>query len=282
MFRNAGLPLSVIALVVFATGCVTDYGGRPGEMTAGEAKMWGQEAAISGFSSFYDGTWSPAVRYNHKLAVTDVTINAYQNPVFAAFSRDGIVDRDGDDIQGNAGSLTGFPATPAGKFNNGVKSVDRTPGAPCEFFANIKQDYTGGPGPGIAFCFSGAVEEIDKDLALQDAFASLDDLFTQIWAGTLASSFTVELASITLNGGAPLALLNPLSVGMTHNGFRPINVALDFSTPGGQELLQTLLDNTVHGEGNTLSFGFAGGLSLPMPVYMSVAFNHDALRDALQ
>src|SRR2546425_9506627 len=96
-------------------------------------------------------------------------------------------------IQGRAGTL-------GGKFQNGVAAVDNAPGFPCGFASNITKDYTGGPGPGLLICYSRSVEEVDKDLALQDAFASADQLLGSIWAGTLASSFTVELTSVTLNG----------------------------------------------------------------------------------
>src|SRR2546427_607893 len=168
-----------------AMACATDYAGRAGEMTQGEARLWGKEVAISGFSPFYDGTWSKSVAYNRKTGAGSVTINNYRNKVFAAFSRDGLVDRDGDDIQGRAGSTT-------------------------------------------------------------------------------------------------IPLSNPLSVSMAHNGFRPMRAAVDLSTPGGQELLRVLLNNTQNMQPITVAAGFNGGMGISAPVYVQVAVNHDALAAGLK
>lgn len=277
--------LAVGFTAILLAGCITDYGGRFGEMTEGEAKLWGKEIAqLSSPPSPYDGTWAATVKYNLKgqtvPGVGKVTIYGYQNPVFGAFSRDGTVDRDGDDVQGRAGTLSGFPATPAGQYVNGAWSVDNTPGAPCEFFANIKQDLTGGASPPAALCIFGFAEEIDKDMALQDAFASLDDLLKQIWAGTLRGAFQVDLTSITLNG-TPVDLGSAFGIDVQHNGFRPINMALDFTSPGGQALIQALLDNTVDGEATEIGLGFSGGMTLQLPVFMTLAFNHETLRSML-
>ena len=273
---------TVVGMASFmAMACATDYAGRKGEMTQGEAKLWGKDFAISGFSPFYDGTWTKTVAYNRKSGGGSVTINNYQNKVFASFSRDGIVDRDGDNIQGRGGSLTAFPATPAGKFQNGIKAVDNTPGAPCEFSANIIKDYTGGPGGGVYVCYFGFVEEVDADLALQQAFASADQLLGSIWAGTLASQFNIEVSSVTLNG-TTIPLSNPLSISVMHNGFRPINAAVDLSTPGGQELLRDLLNNTPNMQPVSVAVGFNGGMAMSAPVYLQVAFNHDGLAAGLK
>jgi hypothetical protein len=277
MLRKAASAVSIVAASFTWVACVTDYPGRAGERTSAEAKLWGFEGAIMTTpASPYDGTWAPTVKYDRSRP-GPVGIFVYQNPVFAAFSRDGIVDRDGDDIQGRAGSLTAFPATPAGKFNNGIYSEDNTPGLPCEFFANVKKDWTGGPGPAIAVCFSNFVEEVDKDLALQqDAFGSLDELFGAIWAGTLARSFTLELTSLTLNG-ATVPLETAFGISVTHNGVRTISQALDLSSPGGQALLRAILANTTSGAAYHVGLGFNGGLQINTPVFMQVAFNHDAL-----
>ncbi len=273
MSKKLSLAAAVGLMAALAAGCITDYGGRPGEMTEGEAKLWGKEIAISGFDVYYDGTWSQTVKYNLKTG-PPVTIMNYQNDVFASFSRDGLVDRDGDDIQGRGGTL-------GGKFKNGVEARDFTPGSPCEFFDNITKDFTGGPGASFALCIFGASEEVDKDLALQDAFASIDDLLQQIWAGTLTGAFSVELTSVTLNG-TPITLANALPIDVAHNGFRPINAAIDFSSPGGQELLQAILANTVDGEATDIGLGFNGGMGFSLPVFMTAAFNHDALMAALE
>jgi len=272
MSRKLTLTAALGLITVFAAGCITDYDGRPGEQTQGEAKLWGKEFAISGFEAAYDGTWSQTVKYNLTTGGDKVTIQNYRNPVFSSFSRDGIVDRDGDNVQGNGG-------TAGGTFLKGVTAVDVNRGT-CEFFDNITRDYTKGSGVALALCITGAIEEIDADLALQDAFASLDDMLSQIWAGTLSGAFTVELTSVTLNG-TPITLTNAVGIDVAHNGFRPINGAIDFSSPGGQELLQVILDNTVDGEPTDIAFGFNGGMGFGLPVFLTAAFNHEALRAAL-
>jgi len=272
MSRKLTLTAALGLITVFAAGCLTDYDGRAGEQTQGEAKLWGKEfAVISGTD--YDGTWSKTVAYNNKAGAAAVTINNYLNPVFSSFSRDGIVDRDGDDVQGNGGD-------DGGKFNNGIKAVDNAKGS-CEFFDNIKQDYVGDLGPAVALCITGFVEEIDSDLLLQESFASVDELLKGIWANSVGASFTVDLTSVSLNG-VPVDLLNPVTFDVAHNGFRPINAAVDLTSPGGQELIQALLDNTVDRTPVDVSFSFDGGLGFGTPLYMSVAFDHESLRSALQ
>ncbi|NIT62585.1 MAG: hypothetical protein GWO39_01910 [Gammaproteobacteria bacterium] len=85
---------------------------------------------------------------------------------------------------------------------------------------------------------------------------------------------------MTLNG-TPITLTDALSIDVAHNGFRPINAAVDFSSPGGQELLQAILDNTYDGEATDIALGFNGGMGFGLPVFMTAAFDHDALRAAL-
>lgn len=270
MFRKAALPFGVVAMAVFAVGCaITDYGGIPDHTTQAEAKLWGKEVAFSGFDPALDGTYSYTVKYGN---TGNVTILSYRNPVFASFSRDGLVDRDGDDVQGNSGTL-------GGKFNNQFVSVDHDPAA-CGFFDNITQDKSG-VGAGVALCITGFVEEIDKDLDLMDSFSSIGGLLTSIWSGSLASSFTLELTSIDING-VTYPLTSMFSMDLTHNGFRPNSLAADFSSPGGQALLQTILANTMHGVPVTLGVGFDGGMAFTLPGSLTVAFNHDALAAALQ
>jgi len=271
MFRKAGSSLAVGAMAAVAIGCaVTDYAGIPSHTTQSEAKLWGKEVAFTGFAPDLDGTYSYTVKY---APGSNVVINSYLNPGIISFSRDGLVDRDGDDIQGRSGSA-------GGKFNKQFVAVDQTPGAPCGFFANITFDKSAN-GPGLALCFFGFSEEVDKDLDLQDAFSSLGDLFAQIWSGALASSFTMQLTSVTVNG-VTIPLTNAVNLDVRHNGLRPINMAVDGSTPGAQELIRALLNNTPDGESVTLGVGFDGGLSFSLPSGMTVAVNHAALQAALK
>ena len=271
MLRKAALSAAVGAMAMVAIGCaLTDYRGIPNHQTQSEAKMWGKEIAFTGFASDLDGTYT----YTGKYAPgSPVTLNSYLNPNRVSFSRDGLVDRDGDDIQGRSGDA-------GGKFNKQFVAVDRTPGFPCEFFANITFDKSSTGAP-TALCNDSFNEEIDKDFELQDAFASLGDLFAQIWSGALATHFTVQLTSVQVNGST-VPLTNAVSMNITHNGLRPINMAVDLSSPGGQELIRALLANTPDRQPVRLGVGFGGGMAFSIPASVTVAFNHASLEKALK
>lgn len=261
--------VGLFALLAITAGCaITDYDGIPDHTTEAEAKLWGKEVSFSG-SGAGDGTYSYTVKYGNTAWNT---INTYRNPVVSSFSRDGLVDRDGDDIQGRSGDN-------GGKFANYIVSRDNVAGT-CGFGANVKQDFSGGS-VGVFLCINGFSEEVDRDLELQSDFASLDDLASQIWTGSLGSTFTADLTSITLNGTS-VDLVNALSLDMSHNGMRPINMTVDLSSPGGQELMQAILDETVHGEATSVGLGLSGGLSINLPAHLTVAFDHDAISAALQ
>jgi len=269
MLKKVALSAAIGGMAVFAVGCaITDYDGWASHMTQSEAKLWGSEVAFSGFGGDYDGTYSYTVKY---APGSPVTINSYKNPVVGSFSRDGIIDRDGDDIQGRSGIL-------GGKYNKWWVAVDRIPGS-CEFFTNITFDKSA-LGPGIASC-NQASEEIDKDFELQDAFASVGDLFAQIWSGALGKSFTVQMTSVTVNGTA-IPLANALTINLRQNGIRPMQAAFDLSSPGGQDLIRALLNNTPDKQPVTAGFGFSGGMAFGVPTSLTLAFNHAALQAALK
>lgn len=269
MLRKAGLAAAIGGMAVFAIGCaITDYDGWTGHTTQSEAKLWGSEVAFQGFGGDYDGTYSYTVKY---APGSPVTINSYKNPVVGSFSRDGQIDRDGDDVQGRGGIL-------GGKFNKWWVAVDRVPGS-CEFFTNITFDKSA-LGPGVASC-NAASEEIDKDLDLQEAFASVGDLFAQIWSGAIGKSFTLQLSSVQINGTS-IPLSNALTLNVRQNGVRPTNVSFDLSSPGGQDLIKALLNNTPNKSPVTVGFGFAGGMAFGVPTSMTLAFNHAALQSAVK
>lgn len=275
MHRMTTFILGIAVMVAFSFGCaITDHSGWANHKTESEAKFWGSEISFSGFDPLLDGTYAYTGKYDNRGGVQGaVKIVSYRNPMVSSFSRDGVVDRDGDEIQGRAGDA-------GGQFFPAFISVDPTGGGTCEFFANITKDFTKSAGPGVALCQT-TNEEVDKDLSLQDAFASLDELFGAIWSGGLAGNFTLDLTSLTLNG-VPVDLATPLAISTNHNGLRPINFAIDFASPGGQALIQALLDNTVHGEAVSFGMGFDGGMSINLPASRTLAFNHDALAGALQ
>ena len=270
MLRKAALSAAVGAMAVVAVGCaLTDYRGWASHQTQSEARLWGSEIAFSGTGDANtDGTYSYTVKY---YPGSNVTINSYRNAVFASFSRDGMVDRDGDDIQGRGGSL-------GGKFQKQWVSVDATPGVPCEFFANITFSKAT---PQLALCNDAPSEEVDKDLDLQDAFASVGDFFAQIWSGALAKSFSLQVSSVTINGTA-IPLANAANLDLRHNGIRPTNVMIDLSTPGGQDLVRALLNNTPDRQPVTLSVGTTGGMTFGLPASFTAAFDHASLQKALK
>src|SRR2546427_5537778 len=55
-------------------------------------------------------------------------------------------------------------------------------------------------------------------------------------SGALGSNFTLQVTQLTLNG-TPVTLTNALRISATQNGVRPTSAAVDFTTPGGQEVL---------------------------------------------
>lgn len=272
--------LGVGAIAALLSACVTDYTGWPEHQTESEAKLWGQEVAASMGDPSVDGTFVPTVRYDCRGDGQDCTYNltTYRNPVFGAFSRDGIVDRDGDEIQGRAGSLAAAPADPQGQFQPAYTWVD-TDYSDCQFFDNLKQNFLKFD-PAVAVCFTAPVEEIDKDLDLQEEFGSLGDLFSQIWSGALNDSFTLELTAVKLDGTS-IPLENSVTIEASHNGIRPHSIAIDLTTPGGQELIQAILDNTQHGVPVSVGASFAGGMQVDLPSITVFAFDHDVLSAAL-
>lgn len=257
------------AMVLVSTGCaLTDYEGHSGHQTSAEAKLWGGEVSFEGTGDpAYDGTYSYTVKYNNRTA-RDVNLRTqnYRNPVIGSFSRDGQIDRDGDDVQGSRGIL-------GGKFASYWTVTD--PAAGCQFDLNRIQSHGGAPPPGILLC-DVAVEEVDKDLELQAPFTSLGDLVGQMWSGALANGFTAELTAVTLNG-VNVPLSSPLSIRAEANGVRPVNFRIDMSQAGAASLIQGILANTSHRAPVTLGLQFDGGMSLTLPSQTKVAFNHDIL-----
>lgn len=272
--------LGVVAGAAVMSACLTDYAGWPEHNTQAEAKVWGSEVAASMGDPSVDGTFVPTVKYDCRGVGQDCTyyLTTYRNAVFGAFSRDGIIDRDGDDIQGSQGSLTSAPAEPAGQFFKAYTWID-TDYTACQFFDNLRQNFLKFD-PAVAVCQTAPSEEVDKDLDIQEQFSSLGDLFNQIWSGALGKTFTLELTAIQLDG-VSIPLANTLSIGMGHNGVRPHSFAIDLTTPGGKDLIRAILDNTTDGVPVSVGASFNGGMQLNMPIHMSFAFNHERLAAGL-
>jgi hypothetical protein len=285
--RRFWLTIAVIAMASLAFGCaVSDYRGYLEHHTDSEGRLWGSEIAFLTGDPQVDGTYSYTVKYDFRGTGTTVPtgtypspidINTYRNPVVAAFSRDGCVDRDGDDIQGRGGSINPGcePAVPAGKFGRQWIYIDSNAG--CEFDANFKQSFTQPKTlPGILLCFTGPQEEVDRDLDLQNSFTSLDDLMGKIWSGAITGGFTMAVTSVELDGRA-VPLANQFSFPVAANSIRPRNAAFDLTTPGGQELIRAILNNTVNKQPVSIAINFDGGMRIALPVAGRIAFNHDAL-----
>ena len=279
----------LLGLVVFPLGCaITDYAPWSGHHSSGEAKLLFDEIAFNGFDPKLDGTYAYTVTYDDSNTPTGgfptITITSYHNNGFTgtnppAFDPDGLADRTGVDMNGRYAPYNFFPPwSKDQKWGKYFVSVDTQFG--CQFFANIKQDYSKSTtGPGIALCFNNAQEETADIQELED-FAGLDSLFGRIWAGTLARTFTMNLTAVSFNG-SQYPMTNALSLGLKSTGLRPSTLAVDLRSDAGKELLQAILNNTVDLAPTRLSLSFSGGLQVTLPQPWQVAFNHAAIRRAL-
>lgn len=267
------LSVGFAAMALVSSGCaITDYEGHAGHQTASEARLWGYEVSFEGTGDpALDGTYSYSVKYDNRTARdTNLRILNYRNPVIGSFSRDGQIDREGDDIQGRSGIL-------GGKFYSYWTVTD--PAAGCQFDLNRIQSHHGAPPPPILLCDT-VTEEVDKDLELQAPFSSVGDLLGQIWTGSLNNGFTMELTGITL-GGVNVPLSSPLSIEARANGTRPMQFSIDMSQAGGASLIQAILANTSNRVPISVGLQFDGGMSLDLPSHTTLAFNHDALWNLL-
>lgn len=269
--KHSLLFAGLATMTLFSGGCaITDYEGHAKHQTQAEAKLFAAEISFTGTGdAALDGTYSYTVKYDNRGGRdTNMRIYSYRNPVPDSFSRDGQIDRDGDDVQGRGGIL-------GGKFLPQWTTTDPLPD--CQFDANRIQSHRGSPPPPILYC-EVVLEEIDKDLELQASFSSTGDLLAQIWTGSLNSGFTLELTSLNL-GGVNVPLSTPLSIGARANGVRPTQISIDMSQPGGAALIQAILDNTTNRTPVSVGLGFAGGMSVNLPSSLRIGFDHAALEN---
>ena len=279
----------LIGLVICPLGCaITDYAPWAGHHTSGEAKLLFDEIAFTGFDPRLDGTYAYTVTYDDSNTPVGgfptVTITSYHNNGGVgtnppAFDPDGLADRTGVDMNGRYAPYNFFPPwNKDQKWGKYFVSVDTQFG--CQFFTNIKQDFSKSPfGPAIALCFNSAQEETADIQELED-FASLDNLIGRIWAGTLAKNYTMNLTAITFNGN-PYPMNNALSFAMKNTGLRPSTLAVDLRTAAGKELLNAILNNTTDKAPTRIGLEFSGGLMLNLPSSWKVSFNHAAIQRAL-
>lgn len=273
--------VAVLSLSVLTVGCaITDYVPGQGHRTAVEAKLRNTEIAFGNVGGL-SGTYSYTVDYNNQSNTgvagpppDNIVINTYRNRVFAAFNRDGFVNRDGSDLQGRRGHIGGapFPAAPAGSWSRTFIANDQAPG--CQFFANV----TFGA-PVIAACFLGSAEETDNfDVDLQASFSSFDELLGAIWEGTFTESegISLDLLGVRINGETH-AIGQPISIEMRHNGFRPDGFSVVASAAAMSDLVELVKANTGHLEPVTLGLSCSGGLEFDFPSKLLFAFDHTAL-----
>lgn len=271
--KRSLLLVGMAAMTLFSGGCaISDYEGHGGHQTAAEAKLFATEIAFTGTGdAALDGTYAYTVKYDNRAGRdTNLRIYTYRNPVPSSFSRDGQIDRDGDDVQGRSGIL-------GGKFLPQWTATDPLPG--CQFDANRIQSHRGSPPPPVLLC-EVVLEEIDKDLELQAGFASTGDLLAQIWTGALNDGFTLELTGVKL-GSVTVPLSSPLSIGARANGLRPTQLSIDLAQAGGPALIQAILDNTSDRVPVSVGLSFDGGMSVDLPSSLKVAFDHAALGNLL-
>lgn len=266
------LLISLAAMVLTAGCAITDYDGYAGHQTAAEAKLWQAEISFTGTGdAALDGTYAYTVKYNNRTGHdANLKIFTYRNAVPGSFSRDGQIDRDGDDVQGRAGIL-------GGKFLPQWTATDPLPD--CQFELNRVQSHGGAPAPPILFCDT-VEEEIDRDLELQASFSSTADLLAQVWTGSLNNGFTMELTGLKL-GGVNVPLSQPFAIGARANGVRPMRFSVDLAQPGSAGLIQALLDHTTNGVPVSVGLRFSGGMSVDLPSTIKVVFNHNALGNLL-
>lgn len=273
--RRSFLLICVAAVAALSTGgcAISDYEGHAGHQTQAEAKLFATEISFTGTGDpALDGTYSYTVKYDNRGGRdSNLKIYTYRNPVPSSFSRDGQIDRDGDDVQGSSGIL-------GGKFLPQWTATDPLPD--CQFELNRIQSHGGAPAPPILLC-EVVLEEIDKDLELQASFGNVGDLLNQIWSGALDNGFTAELTGVTL-GGVNVPLSHALAVNAKANGIRPTQISVDLGGPGGQALVQAILNNSTDGVPTSLGLNFAGGMSINLPNHLKAVFNHGTLGTIVQ
>jgi hypothetical protein len=270
--RQRFLTLGLAAMALMSVGCaISDYDGHPKHQTQAEAKLLFTEISFITGDPQLDGTYAYTAKYdNHTGRDNNIKIYTYRNPVPESFSRDGQIDRDGDDVQGSGG-------VNGGRFLPQWTATDPLPG--CQFTDNRIQSHGGAPPPPVTLC-DIVEEEVDKDLDLQASFSSTGDLLAKIWSGAVSGGFTAELNGVAING-VSIPLAHAVSVGAQSNGTRPIRISVDLTQPGGQDLIQAILSNTQNGVPVSVGLRFDGGMVIDLPSRIKAKFNHAALANLL-
>jgi len=273
MLRRA-LILGVAVIALMSAGCaISDYEGYANHQTAGEAKFWAAEISFSGTGDpNLDGTYAYTAKYsNGATHDANMKLYTYRNPVQLSFSRDGQIDRDGDNVQGRGGVL-------GGKFGPFWTVTDSA--SDCQFEANPVQRHAQAPAvPPLLLCDT-VEEEIDNDLELQASFASTGDLLSQIWSGAVTGRFTAEVNGVVINGvNFPVSPVASLGASATPN--RPARFSIDVSQPGSKALIQAILSHTSNRVPVSVGFRFNGGMSVDLPSRIKVSFDHASLQNML-
>lgn len=268
--------IALLAMFCVIVGCaITDYYPIPGHRTTGESKLSATEIAFSGFYPDLDGTYAYTTKYDATQSNFAMTIYSYRNPVFASFTRDGLIDEDGDYMQGHGGVL-------GGKFLTEFIAIDRDPFS-CGFFDNITYNKASEPVP-TALCYyddgSGIFGvEYDRDFEIHAAFANLDEMYRSFWSGATGTPFNLDVTAVRIDGVTRPVTTFPLTLQHQLTG-GPFSVSVA-NGAALQSVIQTILDNTENHVPVALGMVTSGGLSVDMPRPFKVAFDHAALRNLL-
>lgn len=270
--------IALLAMFCVIVGCaITDYYPIPGHRTTGESKLSATEIAFSGFYPDLDGTYAYTAKYDATASNFGITIYSYHNPIYTSFTRDGLIDEDGDYIQGHSGIL-------GGKFLTEFISFDTDP-FNCGFFDNVIYMHHNMEGfVPTALCYyddgSGVYGvEYDRDYEIHAAFANLDEMYKSFWSGATGANFTLDVTAVRIDGVTrpvgtfPMALQHELTGG-------PFSVSVG-NSDAMRTVIQTILDNTENHVAVNLGFVTSGGMSIDLPRPVKVAFDHAALRQIL-
>lgn len=271
--------IALLAMFCVIVGCaITDYYPIPGHRTTAESKLSATEIAFDGFypGGTLDGTYAYTAKYDAGALAGGMTIFSYRNPVYTSFTRDGLIDEDGDYIQGHSGVL-------GGKFLTQFIAIDYDPFS-CGFFDNVTYIHAREGFVPTALCYyddgSGVYGvEYDRDFEIHAAFANLDEMYKSFWSGATGANFNLDVTAVRIDGVTrpvgtfPMTLTHELTGG-------PFAISVG-NSDALRTVIQTILDNTENRM--PVSFGMvtSGGMTVDLPRPVKVAFDHAALRQIL-
>ena len=289
--KFAGTFAAVAALLMLATGCLTDYEPLPGTRTQTQdgagAKLYGFEAGVTGYGTTPDPyTVTQLLSFDNRSGTapspgSPVLIENAANDGFGAFSLDQLWIRDGHGTLNHKGITDPGSGATLHTFRRSVLCVDTAPG--CQYFANVVRDNSGQAGlnAATAICFEGPAQIADTmNLMLQDAngnkIRSVDDLMGLMVRSRLNAgdtSLDLEMKKIKFDDGE-VSFRKPLNIHM--GNARLFNFKLD--ADGNREAMMQLIRHLKSKglktndpvKGFTMDFG---DFRMTLPDNMSISFN---------